>query len=136
MRKKMKLAWVVAVASTLTSCWQTSYGVPAYQIVQMAAPIMGEMIWCQVTGCPASAPEGFSQQTFDGQLLRSAPVAIDIDPQGRVYVAEAPRIYGGVEDNRQHRYWVLDDLASRTVEDRRRYHPWIVYRGHRQEDHV
>ena len=127
MRQKMKLAWVVAVASTLTSCWQTSYGIPAYQVVQMAAPIMGGMIWCQVTGCPATAPEGFSQQTFDGQLLRSAPVAIDVDPQGRVYVAEAPRIYGGVEDNRQHKYWVLDDLASRTVEDRRRYYEkWLA----------
>ena len=127
MTRRAKLALVVATASTLTSCWQTSYGIPAYQVVQMAFPIMGQMLWCEISGCSASAPEGFSHQTFDGQLLVSAPVAIDVDPEGRVYVAEAPRIYGGVEDNRQHDYWLLDDLASRTVEDRRRYYEkWLA----------
>jgi len=122
-----RTAALLLSVSLLTGCWQTSLGIPAYQVVQFAVPMMGGAMWCAVTGCPAELPEGFSQTTFDGQLLASAPVAIDVDPWGRVYVAEAPRIYGGVEDNRFHDYWVLDDLASRTVEDRRAYYEkWLA----------
>ena len=82
---------------------------------------------CAITGCPAQLPEGMTSKLWDDQLLTSTPVAIDVDPLGRLYVAEADRHLGGVPDNRQHAYWLLDDLASHTVEDRRAYYEkWIA----------
>jgi quinoprotein glucose dehydrogenase len=118
---------LLAGVSLLSGCWQTGYGVPFYEVVRQGAPVAVGMLWCRITGCPADIPEGMSERAFDAGLLESAPVAIDVDPWGRVYVAEAPRIYGGVEDNRQHEYWLLDDLASRTVDDRRAYYEkWLA----------
>ncbi len=45
--------------------------------------------------------------------------AICFDDKGRLYVAESGRWRNGVEDNRDHLYWVMDDLASVSTADRR-----------------
>lgn len=47
-----------------------------------------------------------------------SPTALTIDEQGRVYVAETHRFRFGVEDNRDHRYWIPDDMAAQTTADR------------------
>jgi len=49
------------------------------------------------------------------------PVAFAFDEQGRIYVCETFRQKKGVEDNRGHMYWLMDDLKALTVEDRRAY---------------
>ena len=55
------------------------------------------------------------------------PVCLEVDRQGRVYVAETFRHQDGVLDTRDHMEWLSDDLACRTVADReammRRYLP-------------
>ncbi|BCX50135.1 dehydrogenase domain-containing protein [Haloferula helveola] len=48
----------------------------------------------------------------------TSPTALAFDEQGVLYVAETHRFRHGIEDNRNHLYWLLDDIASRTVEDR------------------
>ena len=59
----------------------------------------------------------------------SFPVAFCIDDHGRVYVAESFRQEHGVEDNRSQPYWLLDDLAAVTVEDRlAKYEKWASKR--------
>ena len=54
-------------------------------------------------------------------------VAFQIDYQGRLFACETFRQDKGIEDNRYHAYWLDDDLAARTVEDRvaymLKYHP-------------
>ncbi|HEU4429977.1 MAG TPA: HEAT repeat domain-containing protein [Myxococcota bacterium] len=97
------------------------------QLYGFVANEIWNRIYCGVTGCEAELPEGMTSQLWDDTLLKSTPVAIDVDPHGRVYIAEADRIQGGVPDNRQHGYWLLDDLASRSVEDRAAYYEkWIA----------
>ena len=57
------------------------------------------------------------------------PVAFFIDDHGRVYVAESFRQEHGVEDNRSQPYWLLDDLAAQTIEDRMaKYEKWASKR--------
>jgi hypothetical protein len=92
-----------------------SYGVPAWQVAAYAVLIAYEKVWCGLTGCPADLAEGMQFQIFDEELLESTPVAIDVDPQGRVWIAESDRMWAGVEDNRNHGYWLEDDLASRSA---------------------
>ena len=54
-------------------------------------------------------------------------VAFQVDNQGRLFACETFRQDKGIEDNRYHAYWLDDDLAARTVEDRVaymiKYHP-------------
>ena len=45
-------------------------------------------------------------------------VAFAFDGKGRCYVVETFRLHKGVTDNRGHMYWIDDELACRTVEDR------------------
>ena len=63
-------------------------------------------------------PEGMQAGLFAAEPDLANPVAFWIDPKGRVYVTETFRVYAGVTDTRQHMYWLDDDLACRTVEDR------------------
>ena len=63
-------------------------------------------------------PGGMKAQLFAAEPMIANPVAFCFDDQGRIYVAETFRQSKGVEDNRSHMNWLLDDLAARTVDDR------------------
>jgi quinoprotein glucose dehydrogenase len=56
-----------------------------------------------------------------GQKVIS-PTALTFDESGALYVAETHRFLDGIEDDREHLYWYLDDLAARTTDDRRAMH--------------
>lgn len=66
-------------------------------------------------------PEGFHVEAVASEPLFANPVAFCFDPAGRIFVAETYRVKKGVEDNREHMDWLDDDLAARTVADRRAY---------------
>ena len=45
-------------------------------------------------------------------------MAFSVGQDGKVFVCETFRQLHGVEDNRDHMNWLLDDLAAQTVQDR------------------
>jgi quinoprotein glucose dehydrogenase len=47
-----------------------------------------------------------------------SPTALAFDERGALYVTETHRFRHGIEDNRNHLYWLKDDISSQTVEDR------------------
>lgn len=51
-----------------------------------------------------------------------SPTALAFDDQGRIFVTETHRLSEGIQDNRSHLYWYLDDLASKKTSDRRALH--------------
>jgi quinoprotein glucose dehydrogenase len=61
---------------------------------------------------------GLKANVFGAEPMVAHPVQFCFDEQGRCYVAETYRVQAGVTDNRNHMYWLDDDLASRTVADR------------------
>ena len=68
-------------------------------------------------------PEGFKVELWADEKHVVNPVAFCIDEKGKLYIAETFRQGddGGVVDNRGHMYWLDDDLAAQTVEDRRAF---------------
>ena len=52
----------------------------------------------------------------------TSPTALAFGPKGEIYVTETHRFRHGVPDNRDHLYWYLDDIASRSTDDRRKMH--------------
>jgi len=63
-------------------------------------------------------PKDLKAELFAAEPMVSNPVAICVDGQGRVYVAETYRVNHGIFDVRDHMDWLEDDLAAKTVEDR------------------
>ena len=63
-------------------------------------------------------PEGVTVKLFAAEPMLANPVAFGIDNAGKVYVCETFRQGKGVEDNRGHMDWLLDDLALQTVDER------------------
>ncbi len=63
-------------------------------------------------------PDGVEVQLFAAEPLLANPVVFGIDNTGKVYVCETFRQGKGVEDNRGHMTWLLDDLSLQTVEER------------------
>ncbi len=51
-----------------------------------------------------------------------SPTALAVDEQNNIFVSETHRFRFGVEDNREHLYWYLDDLQSQNTADRRKMH--------------
>ncbi len=51
-----------------------------------------------------------------------SPTSLCFDETGALYVAETHRFRQGVEDDRNHLYWYLDDLAAQTTADRVKLH--------------
>lgn len=75
--------------------------------------------------------DGLVISTWAESPLVEDPVAICIDANGRVFVAETFRQEHGVEDNRSQPYWLLDDLAAVRIEDRlAKYQKW----SHKREN--
>lgn len=64
---------------------------------------------------------GFMLTTVASEPNLANPVAFCFDPSGRIFVAETFRIKKGVQDDRDTPEWLDDDLACRTVADRREY---------------
>ena len=63
-------------------------------------------------------PDGFTKQIIATEPLVMDPVSFCFNDRGHILVAESFRQELGVPDNRSSAYWLLDDLASQTIEDR------------------
>ena len=72
-------------------------------------------------------PEGTKAKVvadFKNQQVTS-PTALTFGSNGEIYISETHRFRHGVPDNRDHLYWYLDDISSRTTADRRKmYEKW------------
>ncbi len=72
----------------------------------------------------ATIPDGITLKIaadFENQGVKS-PTALTFDDQGNVLISETHRFRHGVEDDRNHLYWYLDDLQAMKTEDRRALH--------------
>lgn len=67
-----------------------------------------------------SVPDGTEVKIFADNASSDvhSPTALSVDEQGRVFVAETHRFGTSVEDNRRHLYWLMDDIAAQTTDDR------------------
>ncbi len=63
-------------------------------------------------------PAGGRVQLFAAEPQLHSPVAICLDEQGRVYVAEEYRFNRGTEENRTRPFLLEDDLQLRSTDDR------------------
>jgi len=93
----------------------------------LGAPLRPEVLAVPAAEPAVAAPEakaatetlGFASAVFAGQGQLQNPTSIAFDPAGRLLVTETHRwMDGGVEDNRMHTYWIMDDLAAQTLADR------------------
>ncbi len=70
-------------------------------------------------------PDEFQLDIHASEPLVKNPVALTLDRKNRVYVAETYRWRRGIEDNRDHWYWLMDDLAAGTIQDRlKKFRKW------------
>ncbi len=74
-------------------------------------------------------PGGMTGELFAAEPMVANPVAFCFDELGRIYVAETFRQKNGVEDNREHMNWLLDDLSANSIEDRLAF-----FKKHLKED--
>lgn len=72
----------------------------------------------------AAIPEGTTLGVFADFEEHEvySPTALTIAEDGRLFVAETHRFRHGIQDNRDHLYWVMDDIAAQTTDDRRKLH--------------
>ena len=71
-----------------------------------------------------SVPDGTIVKVFATNASSDvySPSALSVDEQGRVFVTETHRLKKGVQDNRNHLYRLMDDLALQTTEERAAMH--------------
>ncbi len=63
-------------------------------------------------------PENFKVREFAGNSLINNPLALTIGAKNEVYLAEVWRFQRGVEDTRQHNYWMEDEVRIMNMGDK------------------
>ncbi|MEY5027337.1 MAG: hypothetical protein RLZZ244_2865, partial [Verrucomicrobiota bacterium] len=66
----------------------------------------------------SQAGRDLTYQKWSGELNVPDPVALTVDPKGRVYVASTARRKAADLDIRYFPEWIPDDVAMRSVEDK------------------
>jgi len=74
----------------------------------------------------ASLPAGMQIALYTDEHIEHIPVALDITPDGTIFVAQTAQFGEGVGDNRLQSFWLLDDQAANSSADRDAYiEKWI-----------
>ncbi|MFT5906479.1 MAG: quinoprotein glucose dehydrogenase, partial [Cryomorphaceae bacterium] len=63
-------------------------------------------------------PENFKVTSFADNSLINNPLSLAIDSNNQVYLAEVWRFQRGVEDTRQHNYWMEDEVRIMNLTDK------------------
>ncbi len=110
--------WQALVWITLISCSGESVAPGSEPYVPKIAPASkeGELARNRI-----QIPAGWQVHLAAAEPLMANPVAFAFDERGRIFVAETFRQSKGVEDNRSHMSWLLDDLSAQTVSDRLKF---------------
>lgn len=74
-------------------------------------------------------PAGFKISLFAAEPMFANPVCLYVDHRGRVFVGETFRQSTAIPDNRGHMYWLDDDMAAASVEDRLKMYQKHAKRG-------
>lgn len=101
-----------------------NYANPKFPATTKGGKLFAEKLVTTDALAGATIPDGSIlkiEADYENQKIKS-PTALTFDDQGNVFVAETHRFRHGVEDNRNHLYWYLDDLQSQTTDDRRALH--------------
>ncbi|MBL9188759.1 MAG: HEAT repeat domain-containing protein [Opitutaceae bacterium] len=69
----------------------------------------------------APATRGLVLHKWSGEINVPDPVAVAVDPLGRVYVSATTRRKVGDLDIREHTMWIPDDVGLTSVEDKRAF---------------
>ncbi|MDP3073980.1 MAG: HEAT repeat domain-containing protein [Opitutaceae bacterium] len=69
----------------------------------------------------ATGSRGLALYKWSGAINVPDPVAVAVDPLGRVYVSATTRRKVGDLDIREHTMWIPDDVALTSVEDKRAF---------------
>jgi quinoprotein glucose dehydrogenase len=113
----------VARFAVLLGSWLalgTGSSAQAEEAAKVAAPAVVSKE-AELTARAIKVPAGYRVTAVASEPNVANPVAFCFDGAGRIFVAETFRVHRGVEDNRNHMDWLDDDLAARTVADRRAY---------------
>lgn len=107
-----RVIWLLCVPL----CWGEA--VAGQEAYKPALPVRAASREGQVAMQKFALPDDLRVSLWAAEPALANPVAFCVDPRGRIYVAESFRLHQGVTDNRNHKNWIDDELACRTVEDR------------------
>ncbi len=94
---------------------------PEPEIVEFSDEESEEIIARIKDETSVSHPEEFEVNLWASEEMIGDPVAIDIDPYGRMYVAVTSRRRSSMFDIRNHPDWMAESLSWETVEERREF---------------
>ncbi len=117
-RLRRSALFVAALLSFL--CWAAGYAAAEPTAHGKKPKAASKILTAEQAMAQFRLPPGLKVELVADDSLLANPVAFCFDRRGRIYLAETFRKSAGIEDNRRHMSWLNDDLASQTIEDRRR----------------
>jgi quinoprotein glucose dehydrogenase len=92
---------------------------PLRAVTTEAVPEKADPLAAFKSAEPASRTLGLKIAPFAKAPQVRNGTALSVDDAGQVYVCETYRFANGVEDNRQHTNWIMEDLAVMNLAERR-----------------
>ena len=100
-------------------CYSALIAAPALAVPQAGVSEKNDPFAAIKLSEPATRTLGLQIRPFAKEPQVQNGTALTISDKGEVYVCETYRFANGVEDNRRHTNWILDDLAVNTLDERR-----------------
>lgn len=92
-----------------------------FLIVLLVAVVALYYVYTEIIVGSAETQDDISTVEWSTDHIEDIPVALDVTPSGRVYVAETGQFMSGVGDNRYQAFWLADDMLSESLADRKAY---------------
>lgn len=95
----------------------------------LALALWPSVVSAQTTPAPANASRELVLHKWSGTINVPDPVAVAVDPQGRVYVAATTRRKQADLDIREHTMWIPNDVALDSVEAKSAFYRDVLAPG-------
>lgn len=120
---KIRLSLFGLFLLTLYACQQEQASEPLYptEIISLPDDQAADLAGKIRQEVAAEVAEGLDLSLWAVDSLVSDPIAISIDPQGRVFYTKAVRQSNSEFDIRGHRNWMTASISFQTIEDRREF---------------
>ena len=105
----------------LLSCKQEPAAIAEIKTLRLEPAKAAEIAGKIRESSPARTADGLELSLWASDSLLADPIAISVDPQGRIFYTSATRQENSEFDIRGHRNWMTASISFETPEDRRKF---------------
>ncbi len=121
MRQLIYVLLSAGLLTLFTTCQEEIIDLYSTETIRMNAQAAADLAKKIRSEVAVEVADGLELSLWASDSLVSDPIAISVDPNGRIFYTRANRMISSEFDIRSHRNWMTASISWQTVEDRRAF---------------